>query len=94
MTDDGISPDYFRVMGVPLLRGRLFAEQDSAHSPRVAIINATMAKRFWKDANPIGRGFKFSFQKLTDPWITVVGVVIAAAGVQAGRLASRYAKRS
>ena len=75
VTDDGISPDYFRVMGVPLLRGRLFAEQDSAHSPRVAIINATMAGRFWKDRDPVGRGFKFSFQKLTDPWITVVGVV-------------------
>jgi len=75
VTDDGISPDYFRVMGVPLLRGHLFTEQDSVHSPRVAVINATMAKRFWKDANPIGRGFKFSFQKLTDPWITVVGVV-------------------
>ena len=70
VTDDGISPDYFRVMGVPLLRGRLFAEQDSAHSPRVAIINATMAGRFWKDRDPVGRGFKFSFQKLTDPWIT------------------------
>ncbi|HEV2492298.1 MAG TPA: ABC transporter permease [Terriglobia bacterium] len=75
VTDDGISPDYFRVMGVPLLRGRWFTDQDSASAPRVGIINATTARRFWKDADPVGRAFKFSFQKVTDPWITVVGVV-------------------
>jgi predicted permease len=73
--DDGISVDYFRAVGVPLLKGRLFSEQDSRNSPRVAIINQTLARRFWPSEDPIGKRFRFGFQKPTDPWISVVGVV-------------------
>jgi putative ABC transport system permease protein len=72
---DGISADYFRVVGVPLLKGRFFSEQDGPNSPRVAIINQTMARRFWPGDDPIGKRFRFGFQKPTDPWISVVGVV-------------------
>ena len=73
--DDGVSVDYFRAVGVPLLKGRFFSEQDRPNSPRVAIINKTLARRFWSSEDPIGKRFRFGFQKPTDPWISVVGVV-------------------
>jgi len=73
--DDGVSKDYFRAVGVPLLKGRFFSEQDGPNSPRVAIINQTLARRFWPSEDPIGKRFRFGFQKPTDPWTSVVGVV-------------------
>jgi len=73
--DDGVSEDYFRVIGVPLIKGRFFSERDGADSPRVAIVNQTLARRFWPREDPIGKRFRFGFQKATEPWITVVGVV-------------------
>jgi putative ABC transport system permease protein len=75
VTDDGVSPGYFQTVDVPLLRGRLFTETDGPNSSRVAIVNRTMTQRFWHEEEAVGRRFKFSFQKPSDPWITVVGVV-------------------
>jgi len=49
-----ITPHYFRAMGIPLLRGRYFAEADSARSGRVAIIDQTLARLFWPGADPLG----------------------------------------
>jgi putative ABC transport system permease protein len=72
---DGVSVEYFRAVGVPLLKGRFFSELDGPNSPRVAIINQTMARRFWPGDDPIGKRFRFGFQKPTDPWISVVGFV-------------------
>lgn len=75
VTDDGISAGYFQSLGVPLLRGRFFGDQDGPSSPQVAIINATMARRFWPEQDPVGKRFKFAYQQPADPWTTVVGVV-------------------
>jgi putative ABC transport system permease protein len=50
-----VSTDYFKAMGIPLLRGRLFTEHDSKSAPRVAIINEKMAKEFFPDEDPIGK---------------------------------------
>jgi putative ABC transport system permease protein len=56
---DATGPDYFKTEGIPLVRGRDFAESDQPNTPLVAIINETMAKRFWPDQDPIGRTFHF-----------------------------------
>jgi putative ABC transport system permease protein len=50
-----VSPDYFKAIGIPLLRGRHFTARDTKGAPRVAIINNTMAKKFFPDEDPIGK---------------------------------------
>lgn len=50
-----VSPDYFKTMGIPLLKGRVFTDRDVAGAPRVAIINETMARRYFPDEDPIGK---------------------------------------
>jgi len=52
-----VSPRYFAALSIPLLAGRDFTEQDDAAHSRVAIINETMAKRFWPGQDPVGRKF-------------------------------------
>ena len=50
-----ISPDYFATMGIQLVRGRVFTARDDEDGPPVAIINETMARRFWPNEDPVGR---------------------------------------
>ncbi len=50
-----VSPHYFRTFEIPLLRGRTFTESDTVNSARVVIINQAMAKKYWKDQDPIGQ---------------------------------------
>ncbi|HLG95921.1 MAG TPA: ABC transporter permease [Bryobacteraceae bacterium] len=50
-----ISPAYPAVLRIPLIRGRELNDRDTARSPRVAMVNATLARRFWPDQNPIGK---------------------------------------
>jgi predicted permease len=64
------SPDYFRTMEIPLLRGRLFQEGDGEGRAPVALISAAAAQRFWPNRNPIGERFQIG-----KPEITIVGVV-------------------
>ncbi len=73
-TDDVVTPEYFQVMGVPLQEGRWFNRQDGAQALKVAIVNETMARRFWPAGNPVGKRFKFGQPDSTAPWLTVVGV--------------------
>ncbi|WP_353067114.1 ABC transporter permease [Tunturibacter psychrotolerans] len=65
------SPDYFHVLGVPILAGRAFTDGDNQNSPAVGIVNARMAKRFWPTQDPIGRHVSIDNGKT---WITIVGV--------------------
>jgi predicted permease len=50
-----VAPGYFKTLRIPMARGRDFADQDSASAPKVAIVNETMARRFWPNQDPIGR---------------------------------------
>lgn len=72
---DAITPDFFRVLRVPLLRGRYFSSADTADSPRVAIINETAARTHWPNEDPIGKRFTFSTPDADAPWMTIVGIV-------------------
>jgi len=55
---NAISPDYFRVMSIPLRKGRGLTEQDSESTPWVVVINEEMARKFWPNQNPIGQVIK------------------------------------
>jgi putative ABC transport system permease protein len=50
-----VSPHYFAVFKIPLLRGRLMNERDGANSPKIVIINQAMARKYWPKENPIGQ---------------------------------------
>jgi putative ABC transport system permease protein len=68
-----VSPEYFRVMGVPLLKGREFSGADHESAPMVAVINESMAKRYWQNADPIGQRIKETSNQAA--WREIVGVV-------------------
>ena len=53
-----VSPDYFKLLGIPLRAGRTFTDSDSVDAPQVIVINDVMARRFWPDQNPIGQQIK------------------------------------
>jgi len=68
-----VTPGYFKAMEIPLIRGRLFTEQDTKTSPRVALINETMARTQFPDEDPIGKGLQLS--QGDDGWREIVGIV-------------------
>jgi predicted permease len=67
--------DFFDALAIPLKRGRLFDPRDTRNSLPVAIINQTLARRFFHGQNPIGQRLKWGENNSKDPWKTVVGVV-------------------
>jgi putative ABC transport system permease protein len=69
-----ISPDYFKVIQAPLLRGRLFTEGDEDGKQPVAIIDETTARKYWPTRDPLGRRLQFG-QDPTEPRVMVVGIV-------------------
>lgn len=70
-----VSPEYFRTMRIPLLRGRFFSEQDSPSNPNVAIISAVLARRYFPNQDPIGRQMRFGFPPDINVSREIVGVV-------------------
>src|SRR5215510_1444994 len=71
-----IGGDYLQAMGAPLLRGRFFSDEDGPNSPLVAIINESMARRYWPDEDAVGKRFKGQDPRgRNDDWLTVIGVV-------------------
>jgi putative ABC transport system permease protein len=68
------SSDYFRALGVKLIDGRFFTDQDTAQSPEVVIINQSAARRFWPDDDPVNKRVRTA-QAANAPWLTVVGVI-------------------
>ncbi len=72
---NAVGPQYFETLGIPILAGRGIAWQDDAAAPKVALINESMAKRFFPGRNPIGARFAFGRGDETKPDIEIVGVV-------------------
>ena len=72
-----VSPEYLTTLGIPLLRGRSFTEEDNENAPLAGMISAMVARRFFPNEDPIGKRFMFGHPSATNPskWYTIVGVV-------------------
>ena len=70
-----VSPEYLRVMGIPLLAGRFFNQQDILSAPRVSVISKTFAQRYFPNQDPIGKRLNFGFPPNPDVEREIVGIV-------------------
>lgn len=68
-----VGPDWFRALGLPIVRGRAFTGDDRANAPGVVIVNETFAKRWWPGESAVGKRVNWSPDG-SGPWMTVVGV--------------------
>jgi predicted permease len=79
-----VSPEYFHLLGMPLVRGRLFSDQDLEATPQVAVINQAAASTYWPGQDPLGKRVQLSLDARdlsssgTPPWTTIVGVIADA----------------
>jgi predicted permease len=84
-----VSPSYFHVLKAPLINGRVFTEADNSKAQQVALINETLARRYWPDGDPVGQHIQLIDRSAAaaapSPWTTIVGVVgdIKSDGVDA-----------
>jgi putative ABC transport system permease protein len=69
------TPDYFRTMGIPLLKGRSFTDQDKAGTTPVVVVNETLARKHWAGEDPIGKRIRFYGPPERMQWMEIVGVV-------------------
>jgi putative ABC transport system permease protein len=70
-----VTPQYFNAIGIPLTKGRYFAEGDGEKSPRVAIINQALAIRYWPKEDPLGKKITVDFEREPREIVGVVGNV-------------------
>ena len=72
-----VTPEYFKVLQAPLVRGRFFAEDDQPGKQLVAIVDESTARSFWPDRDPIGRRLSIGIGRaaINPPWWNVVGVI-------------------
>jgi putative ABC transport system permease protein len=71
-----VSPGYFHLLGMALLRGRLFNDQDVESTPAIAVINDAAARTYWPNQEPIGKRVRLRASK--PEWTTIVGVIADA----------------
>ena len=71
----GVSPGYFRTMGIPLLAGRDFNERDGYEKPNVVILSKSTAKKLFGDEDPLGRQLLMSTQNSAETPTEIVGIV-------------------
>jgi hypothetical protein len=69
-----VSPEYFHLLGLSLLRGRLFTEFDNDAAPQVAVVNEAFARTYWPNEEALGQRFRST--RPGSSWITVVGVTL------------------
>src|SRR5439155_8853500 len=67
-----VTPGYFKTLGVQMIRGRAFTEQDREGAPPVAVVNEARAKQLWPGQDALGHTLKMF--NPTSPWVTIVGV--------------------
>ncbi len=70
-----ITPDYFRVMRIPLKRGRAFTSQDRGGAPLTAIISESFARALWPNEDAIGKFIQLGGRDDKKPWAAIVGIV-------------------
>jgi putative ABC transport system permease protein len=70
-----VTPEYFRIMGIPHVQGDLLLPGRTAGSPPVLLINKTMAETWFREENPIGRRIKLTSYEQAAPWFTIAGIV-------------------
>ena len=70
-----ITPEYFRVLQTPLLKGRFFNDADTADSLRVVIINEALARKYFPKADALGKRITFDNPRKDPKWVTIVGIV-------------------
>jgi predicted permease len=71
-----VSPEYFHLLGMTLLRGRLFVDQDLEDTPSIAVINQAAARTYWPNQDPVGKRVRLRAEK--PDWTTIVGVIANA----------------
>jgi len=69
------TPGYFATMGIPIVKGRGFSEQDKAGGPPVVIVNETLARKHWPGVDAIGKRIRFYGPLERAPWMQIIGVV-------------------
>jgi predicted permease len=69
------SPDYFRALGIPLVRGRFFTGGDYIDAPLALIINQSMARRYWPNEDAVGKRITLEDKPKEKDWMTIVGIV-------------------
>ena len=72
---DAASDNYFRMLGIPLVKGRAFTPEDNASATSVAIVSTALARKAWPGEDPIGKLIRLGNDQGQGPWRTVVGVV-------------------
>jgi predicted permease len=70
-----VTPEYFRTLEIPLIAGRNFSDADDVNSQRVALIDETLAHRYWPGEDPMGKQFKAGPVNAPGQWTSIVGVV-------------------
>jgi putative ABC transport system permease protein len=70
-----VTPEYFHLLGMSLLRGRLFNESDNDKAPQAAVINEALARKYWPDGDALAKRFK---RPADSSWTTVIGVIADA----------------
>jgi predicted permease len=76
-----VTPDYFHLLSMTLLRGRLFGEFDDEKAPQVVVINETFARTYWPNEDPLGKHLNLNSARgsqTNTAWTTVVGVIADA----------------
>src|ERR1700677_17342 len=69
------TPDYFKTMGISLVRGRFFEARDTDGAPLVVIVDESLAQTYWPNQDPIGKRLHPGGRQSQSPWVTVIGVV-------------------